>query len=145
MGGQEDGRRAAATYTVPSSGANQIQSGALYYIALASDSNFVIGQNSSLGQNDAQLQEKTDSNAQKMYVVRQTDGSYSFRCEETKRYLDLDSANLEDGHLVHFYLGENGNEETPHTNQKWYLIANGDGTFKIKPRVAVLNAEYRRS
>ena len=23
-------------------------------------------------------------------------------------------------------------------NQKWYLIANGDGTFKIKPRVAVL-------
>ena len=125
-------------YTVPSSGANQIQSGALYYIALASDSNFVIGQNSSLGQNDAQLQEKTGSNAQKMYVVRQTDGSYSFRCEENKRYLDLDSANLEDGHLVHFYTGENSNEETPHTNQKWYLIANGDGTFKIKPRVAVL-------
>lgn len=129
----------STTYTVPSSGANQIQSGALYYIALASDSNFVIGQNSSLGQNDAQLQEKTDSNAQKMYVVRQTDGSYSFRCEENKRYLDLDSANLEDGHLVHFYLGENGNDDTPHTNQKWYLIANGDGTFKIKPRVAVLN------
>ena len=126
-------------YTVPSSGANQIQSGALYYIALASDSNFVIGQNSSLGQNDAQLQEKTGSNAQKMYVVRQTDGSYSFRCEENKRYLDLDSANLEDGHLVHFYHGENGNDDTPHTNQKWYLIANGDGTFKIKPRVAVLN------
>ena len=126
-------------YTVPSSGANQIQSGALYYIALASDSNFVIGQNSSLGQNDAQLQEKTGSNAQKMYVARQTDGSYSFRCEENKRYLDLDSANLEDGHLVHFYLGENGNDDTPHTNQKWYLIANGDGTFKIKPRVAVLN------
>lgn len=127
------------TYTVPSSGANQIQSGALYYIALASDSNFVIGQNSSLGQNDAQLQEKTGSNAQKMYVARQTDGSYSFRCEENKRYLDLDSANLEDGHLVHFYPGENDNDDTPHTNQKWYLIANGDGTFKIKPRVAVLN------
>ena len=126
-------------YTVPSSGANQIQPGALYYIALASDSNFVIGQNSSLGQNDAQLQEKTGSNAQKMYVARQTDGSYSFRCEENKRYLDLDSAILEDGHLVHFYHGENGNDDTPHTNQKWYLIANGDGTFKIKPRVAVLN------
>lgn len=129
----------STTYTVPSSGANQIQSGALYYIALASDSNFVIGQNSSLDQNDAQLQKKTGSSSQKMYVVRQTDGSYSFRCEENKRYLDLDSAILEDGHLVHFYTGENGNEETPHTNQKWYLIANGDGTFKIKPRVAVLN------
>ena len=129
----------STTYTVPSSGANQIQSGALYYIALASDPSFVIGQNSSLGQNDAQLQEKTGSSSQKMYVVRQTDGSYSFRCEENKRYLDLDSAILEDGHLVHFYPGENGNEETPHTNQKWYLIANGDGTFKIKPRVAVLN------
>ena len=126
-------------YTVPSSGANQIQSGALYYIALASDSNFVIGQNSSLDQNDAQLQKKIGSSSQKMYVVRQTDGSYSFRCEENKRYLDLDSAILEDGHLVHFYTGENGNAETPHTNQKWYLIANGDGTFKIKPRVAVLN------
>ena len=129
----------STTYTVPSSGANQIQSGALYYIALASDSNFVIGQNSSLDQNDAQLQKKTGSSSQKMYVVRQTDGSYSFRCEENKRYLDLDSAILEDGHLVHFYTGENGNEETPHTNQKWYLIANGDGTFKIKPRVAFLN------
>ena len=128
----------STTYTVPSSGANQIQSGALYYIALAEDSSFVIGQNSSLGQNDAQLQKKTGSSAQKMYVVRQTDGSYSFRCEENKRYLDLDSANLEDGHLVHFYTGENGNDDTPHTNQKWYLIANGDGTFKIKPRVAVL-------
>ena len=125
-------------YTVPSSGANQIQSEALYYIALAEDSSFVIGQNSSLGQNDAQLQKKTGSSAQKMYVVRQTDGSYSFRCEENKRYLDLDSANLEDGHLVHFYTGEKGNDDTPHTNQKWYLIANGDGTFKIKPRVAVL-------
>ena len=126
-------------YTVPSSGANQIQSGALYYIALAEDPSFVIGQNSSLGQNDAQLQKKTGSSAQKMYVVRQTDGLYSFRCEENKRYLDLDSANLEDGHLVHFYIGENGNDDTPHTNQKWYLIANGDGTFKIKPRSAVLN------
>ena len=125
-------------YTVPSSGANQIQSGALYYIALAEAPSFVIGQNSSLGQNDAQLQKKTGNSAQKMYVVRQTDGSYSFRCEENKRYLDLDSANLEDGHLVHFYPGENGNDDTPHTNQKWYLIANGDGTFKIKPRVAVL-------
>ena len=125
-------------YTVPSSGANQIQSGALYYIALAEAPSFVIGQNSSLGQNDAQLQKKTGNSAQKMYVVRQTDGSYSFRCEENKRYLDLDSANLEDGHLVHFYIGENGNDDTPHTNQKWYLIANGDGTFKIKPRVAVL-------
>ena len=129
----------STTYTVPSSGANQIQSGALYYIALAEDPSFVIGQNSSLGQNDAQLQKKTGSSAQKMYVVRQTDGLYSFRCEENKRYLDLDSANLEDGHLVHFYIGENGNDDTPHTNQKWYLIANGDGTFKIKPRSAVLN------
>ena len=128
----------STTYTVPSSGANQIVSGALYYIALAEDSSFVIGQSSSLNQNDAQLQKKTGSSAQKMYVVRQTDGSYSFRCEENKRYLDLDSANLEDGHLVHFYRGENGNDDTPHTNQKWYLIANGDGTFKIKPRVAVL-------
>ena len=126
-------------YTVPSSGANQIQSGALYYIALAEAPSFVIGQNSSLGQNDAQLQKKTGNSAQKMYVVRQTDGSYSFRCEENKRYLDLDSANLEDGHLVHFYPGENGNDDTPHTNQKWYLIANRDGTFKIKPRSAVLN------
>ena len=106
-------------YTVPSSGANQIQSGALYYIALAEDSSFVIGQNSSLGQNDAQLQKKTGSSAQKMYVVRQTDGSYSFRCEENKRYLDLDSANLEDGHLVHLDPREHALDDTPHTHQTW--------------------------
>ena len=124
-------------YTVPSSGANQIQSGALYYIALASDPSFVIGQDASAEKHNATLQQKADNGLQKFRVYRQTDGSYSFYCEESRLWLDLDNRGLENGTLVHFW--SNADHPTTEDAQKWYLIANSDGTFKIKPRAAVLN------
>ena len=123
-------------YTVPSSGANQIQSGALYYIALAEDPSFVIGQDASAEKHDATLQQKADNGLQKFRVYRQADGSYSFYCEQSQLWLDLDGRGLTNGTLVHFW--SNADHPTTEDAQKWYLIANGDGTFKIKPRVAVL-------
>ena len=124
-------------YTVPSSGANQIQSGALYYIALAEDPSFVIGQDASAEKHDATLQQKADNGLQKFRVYRQADGSYSFYCEQSQFWLDLDGRGLTNGTLVHFW--SNADRPTTEDAQKWYLIANGDGTFKIKPRSAVLN------
>ena len=123
-------------YTVPSSGANQIQSGALYYIALAEEPSFVIGQDASAEKHDATLQQKADNGLQKFCVYRQADGSYSFYCEQSQFWLDLDGRGLTNGTLVHFW--SNADHPTTEDAQKWYLIANGDGTFKIKPRVAVL-------
>lgn len=126
----------STTYTVPSSGANQIQSGALYYIALAAEPSFVIGQDASAEKHDATLQQKADNGLQKFRVYRQADGSYSFYCEQSQFWLDLDGRGLTNGTLVHFW--SNADRPTTEDAQKWYLIANGDGTFKIKPRVAVL-------
>ena len=124
-------------YTVPSSGANQIQSGALYYIALAEKPSFVIGQDASAKKHDATLQQKADNGLQKFRVYRQADGSYSFYCEQSQFWIDLDGRGLTNGTLVHFW--SNADHPTTEDAQKWYLIANGDGTFKIKPRSAVLN------
>lgn len=123
-------------YTVPSSGANQIQSGALYYIVLAAEPSFVIGQDASAEKHDATLQKKADNGLQKFRVYRQADGSYSFYCEQSQFWIDLDGRGLTNGTLVHFW--SNADHPTTEDAQKWYLIANGDGTFKIKPRVAVL-------
>lgn len=124
-------------YTVPSSGANQIQSGALYYIALAEKPSFVIGQDASAEKHDATLQKKADNGLQKFRVYRQADGSYSFYCEQSQFWIDLDGRGLTNGTLVHFW--SNADHPTTEDAQKWYLIANGDGTFKINPRSAVLN------
>ena len=124
-------------YTVPSSGANQIQSGALYYIALASDPSFVIEQNTAATDHAVTLQQKSGAAAQQFKVYRQSDGSYSFQCQANNEWLDLHQGGLTNGQLVHCW--ENGNTPTTHDNQKWYLIATSNGTFKIKPRVAVLN------
>ncbi|MCI6807048.1 MAG: fibro-slime domain-containing protein [Clostridiales bacterium] len=127
----------STTYTVPSSGANQIVSEKLYYIALAEDPSFVIGQDASAEKHDATLQQKADNGLQKFRVYRQADGSYSFYCEQSQLWLDLDGRGLTNGTLVHFW--SNAYHPTTEDAQKWYLIANGDGTFKIKPRSAVLN------
>ena len=127
----------STTYTVPSSGANQIQSGALYYIALAESPSFVIGQDASAEKHNATLQQKADNGLQKFRVYRQADGSYSFYCEQSQLWLDLDGRGLTNGTLLHFW--SNSDHPTTEDAQKWYLIANGDGTFKIKPRSAVLN------
>ena len=126
----------STTYTVPSSGANQIVSEKLYYIALASDPSYVIAQDTAAADHAVTLQQKSGAAAQQFMVYRQSDGSYSFQCQANNKWLDLHQGGLTDGQLVHCW--ENSDTPTTHDNQKWYLIANGDGTFKIKPRVAVL-------
>ena len=124
-------------YTVPSSGANQLLPGVKYSIVLKKDTAYAIKQDAA--NYDAKLQKKSGSDMQQFTLSRNTDGSYSFFCDANNRYLDLDGGGLANGTLVHFWTGTGDGERYPHENQKWYLIANGDGTFKIKPRSAVLN------
>lgn len=109
-----------------------------YYIASAADQSFVLAQDSS-NPYRARIQKKDGSSAQKVYVYRQADGSYSFRSAWNDQWLDLDNGSLNNGTAVHFW--ENGSVPTAHDNQKWYLIVNDDGSFKFKPRVAVLHKD----
>ena len=38
---------------------------------------------------------------------------------------------------MHFY--QNADTPTTHDNQKWYLLNNGDGSYRVKPKAAVKN------
>ncbi len=123
-------------YSVPVTASDLVVDQQDYYIALADDQSWVLGQNlSSDTQYRAQLQKKTDRNTQKFTVYRQADGSYSFQCLANGKWLDLDNGITDDEHMVHFW--ENPSTPTTNDNQKWFLIVSG-GAVKIKPRVAVL-------
>ena len=131
-------RSADGTYTVYHEELYpEIKDSAEYYIAWAADSSWVIGQDTGAEAFDAKLQPKTGADTQKVKVYHQTDGSYSFQSVANKKWLDLDNGNTENGHLVHFY--QNADTPTTHDNQKWYLLSNGNGTYRIKPKAAVKN------
>lgn len=129
----------SGSYTVPSTADDLIKDKELYYIASAAGDTgqWVIEQNTTDSKFPAQLQKKKDSAYQKFRVYRQSDGSYSFYCEENQRWLDLDNAGLTNGTLVHFWTNEV--HPTTHDNQKWYITVTETG-LKIKPRVAVLKS-----
>ncbi len=123
------------SYTVENADYPHLVNGEEYYITLGSDDNWVIGQKTDSNFYDAQLQQKTGAAAQKVRVYRQNDGSYSFQSVANDRWLDLDEGDI--SKLVHFWT--NADTPTSHVNQKWYLINNGDGTYSLKPKVAVIN------
>ena len=123
-------------YTVENADYLQMKDGDEYYIALASDISWVIEQDT----NDAaraKIQQKTDVAAQKVKVYRQPDGSYSFQSNVNGKWLDLDGGKTGNFTVVHFW--ENSVTPTNNDNQKWYLLGNGDGTYRIKPKPAVKN------
>ncbi len=129
------------SYTVPASASELIDfdengvSTQLYYIALAGNPDWVLGKDS--GEN-AVLRPRSVDNAEKLRIYRNDDGSYSFLSDSLKKWLDLDSnGKFANGTTVHFYRDTS---ETPANDyQKWYLSVNGDGTLKIKPRIAALS------
>ena len=116
----------------------EIKDGAEYYIAWAADGSWVIGQDTYATTFDAKLQKKSDNkDTQKVKVYHQADGSYNFQSVANGKWLDLDNGNTDNGHLVHFY--QNADTPTTHDNQKWYLLNNGDGSYRVKPKAAVKN------
>ena len=133
------------TYVVPTGNADYIdlstaenpRSGSLYYIASAAHPEYVIGQASAGSHQDAKLQKKNGQDTQKYYVYQQADGSYSFQSSSNGEWLDLDANQTANSTLVHFW--DNPSIPTTSSTQEWYLIVNSDGSFKFKPRAAVLN------
>ena len=133
------------TYVVPTGNADYIdlstaenpRSGSLYYIASAAHPEYVIGQASAGSHQDAKLQIKNGQDTQKYYVYQQADGSYSFQSSSNGEWLDLDENQTANSTLVHFW--DNPSIPTTSSTQEWYLIVNSDGSFKFKPRAAVLN------
>ena len=138
-------RKDEKTYVVPTGNADYIdlstaenpRSGSLYYIASAADPEYVIGQASAGSHQDAKLQKKNGQDTQKYYVYQQADGSYSFQSSSNGEWLDLDANQTANSTLVHFW--DNPSIPTTSSTQEWYLIVNSDGSFKFKPRAAVLN------
>lgn len=124
------------TYTVENADYLQMKNGDEYYIALASDTSWVIEQDTNNAAR-AKIQQKTGAVAQKVKVYRQPDGSYSFQSNVNGKWLDLDGGKTKNFTVVHFW--ENGATPTNNDNQKWYLLGNGDGTYRIKPKPAVKN------
>ena len=138
-------RKDEKTYVVPTGSADYIdlstaenpRSGSLYYIASAAHPEYVIGQASAGSHQDAKLQKKNGQDTQKHYVYQQADGSYSFQSSSNGEWLDLDANQTANSTLVHFW--DNPSIPTTSSTQEWYLIVNSDGSFKFKPRAAVLN------
>ena len=138
-------RKDEKTYVVPTGSADYIdlstaenpRSGSLYYIASAAHPEYVIGQASAGSHQDAKLQKKNGQDTQKYYVYQQADGSYSFQSSSNGEWLDLDANQTANSTLVHFW--DNPSIPTTSSTQEWYLIVNSDGSFKFKPRAAVLN------
>lgn len=129
------------SYTVPASASELIDfdengvSTQLYYIALAGNPDWVLGKDS--GEN-AVLRPRSVDNAEKLRIYRNDDGSYSFLSDSLNKWLDLDAnGKFANGTTVHFY--RNTSETPANDYQKWYLSVNGDGTLKIKPRIAALS------
>ena len=116
----------------------EIKDSAEYYIAWAADGSWVIGQDTYATTFDAKLQKKSDNkDTQKVKVYHQADGSYSFQSVANGKWLELDKGNTENRSLVHFWV--NTSPLTTEDAQKWYLLSNSDGTYRIKPKAAVKN------
>ena len=135
-------QNAQGVYTVPSGSAEELRfsttlppDGAAYYLAAAEKPDYVLTQDAS-DPYRARLQKKDGSAAQKLYIYKQPDGSYSFRSALNGKWLDLDNNKLDKGTMIHFW--DNSSTPPDSETQKWYLMVNDDGSFKIKPRKAVL-------
>lgn len=124
-------------YTAPTQTGDTIDTSQLYYIALAKDPDYVVGQAQPVTDPySAQLQEKVSGALYQQYkVYRQDDGSYSFQLRSDNRWLDLDNGTLNKGTMIHFW--QNSNSADANDCQKWFLTPDGNG-YCFQPRKAVI-------
>ena len=132
-------QEADGSYTATTQTKDTIDTSKLYYIALASKPDYVVGQATD-DKHSAQLQKKVDgATYQQVKIYKQDDGSYSFQLQSNKdRWLDLDGGKLDNGTMIHFW--ENADTPTTHDNQKWFLTPDKNG-YCFQPRKAVVAGE----
>ena len=100
-----------------------------YYIALASDTQWGIGNV------DGKAKLKQGDSRQVFYVKHEADGSYSFHTSDNN-WLNLSGNNVTSGTEILIY-NEN-NKTPPDPNELWYLLRNEDGSYRIQPKLAVI-------
>ena len=124
------------SYTVENTDYPRFDEDREYYIVLESNEDWGIGRNSE-GGNNAGLQSGDSRKAFK--VKRQSDdGSYGFvtKVDGKDYWLNLDgNEDAAQGKAVLIYP-DNG--ASPNRNERWYLLGNGDGSFRIKAKLAVM-------
>lgn len=126
------------TYEVPLSSDGYIVNGAQYYIALASNPDYVISVQVATEGAELKLYKKDESKKQQWKLYRQSDGAYAFLNAATdKQLIDLDNGITENGRLVHLWGDDDVTKA--HANRKWFLQPNGDGSFTIRHANSVLN------
>lgn len=122
------------SYTVPDSVTDYIQADTEYYLALASNSDWVIGKDDNF---NAVLRKKDTNAAVKFKLLKNADGSYTLCNATDNSYrLNVQGGEYNQGNTIMFY-NKTGND--PAENEKWLLVVNADGSLTIKPRNAVVN------
>ncbi len=130
-------KQADGSYAATTQNKDTIDTSKLYYIALASNPDYVVGQEQpGTDPYKAQLQEKVNGALYQQYAVyKQDDGSYSFKLQSDNRWLDLDNGTLGKGTVIHFW--QNSNSADANDCQKWYLTPDENG-YCFQPRKAVI-------
>lgn len=128
-------------YTVPTESTQLFDSGGLYYLTLARDTDYVIGADTSQLSDPnafylAQLQNKTGVNTQQYKVTINSDGSCSFYNIGANKYIDHKNALIDNSTPVGHWI----DDSSPTEVQRWFLILNENGSFKLKPKKAVTKA-----
>lgn len=125
------------SYTVPTESTQLFDTDQEYYIALNMDDSYVLTAGSSSETWNAHIAKKTGNANQKYKIYIQPDGSCSFYNLSAERWLDHSNGELANStNVLHW---ENSSVPTSSDIQRWYFILNSDGSFKIKPRLAVIN------
>lgn len=123
-------------YTVENADYSHFDEDQEYYIVLASNENWGIGRNSG-GGNNAGLQSGDSRKAFK--VKRQSDdGSYGFVTKVDGKDYWLNLAGNDNAAQEKLILIYPDNGKSPNRNERWYLLGNGDGSFRIKAKLAVM-------
>ena len=129
-------KKSDGTYTVENADYPRFDEDREYYIVLESNEDWGIGRNSE-GGNNAGLQSGDSRKAFK--VKRQSDdGSYGFVTKVDGKDYWLNLKGNEDaaqGKAVLIYPDDG---KSPNRNERWYLLGNGDGSFRIKAKLAVM-------
>lgn len=105
-----------------------------YYITLADDDGtWAIGRSSNSNETYAKLRPR--SNGQTFVLKHMEDGSYGFKTSDDYWLnLNRDSSTSNGTELLIFP----NNGSAPNRNERWYLIRNGDGSYRVKPKLAVI-------
>lgn len=129
-------KNSSGTYTVENADYSHFDEDQEYYIVLAINENWGIGRNSG-GGNNAGLQSGDSRKAFK--VKRQSDdGSYGFVTKVDGKDYWLNLSGNEDAAQGKAVLIYPDNGASPNRNERWYLLGNGDGSFRIKAKLAVM-------